>query len=78
MALIRKEILEIKEDVKYTRKTVDKLLERLDKHYKYLSDVNSSLGLKDLSAGMSNDYIKAIKYKATYIRIGSSIFGNRS
>ncbi|MDB9784536.1 YggS family pyridoxal phosphate-dependent enzyme [Pelagibacteraceae bacterium] len=49
-----------------------------DKHYKYLSDVNSSLGLKDLSAGMSNDYIKAIKYKATYIRIGSSIFGNRS
>jgi pyridoxal phosphate enzyme (YggS family) len=52
--------------------------EHQEKHYEYLSEVNSSLGLKDLSTGMSNDYLKAIKHKATYIRLGSSIFGNRS
>jgi pyridoxal phosphate enzyme (YggS family) len=52
--------------------------EHQEKHYEYLNEVNSSLGLKDLSTGMSNDYLKAIKHKATYIRLGSSIFGNRS
>ena len=32
----------------------------------------------NLSAGMSNDYLSAIKYGATHIRIGSSILGSRS
>ena len=48
-----------------------------DKYFKSLSELNTSLGLKELSIGMSADYMKAINYKATYLRIGSSIFGSR-
>ena len=33
--------------------------------------------LKELSMGMSNDYVKAINYKSTYVRIGTKIFGER-
>ena len=33
--------------------------------------------LKELSMGMSLDYLIALKYKSTYLRIGSSIFGKR-
>ena len=49
-----------------------------EKYFKSLSELNSSLGLKELSMGMSSDYIQAINYKATYLRIGSAIFGARS
>ena len=49
-----------------------------DLYFKSLYEMNISLGLKDLSMGMSSDYIKALKYKATYLRIGSSIFGKRT
>lgn len=49
-----------------------------EKHYEYLNESNSSLGLKDLSIGMSDDYLLAVKHKATFIRIGSSIFGERT
>ena len=49
-----------------------------EKYFKNLSELNYSLGLKELSMGMSSDYLAAIKYKATYVRIGSSIFGKRS
>ena len=49
-----------------------------DEYFKSISELNASLGLKDLSIGMSSDYIKAIQYKSTYLRIGSSIFGERS
>ncbi len=52
--------------------------ENTEKYFKSLSELNSSLGLKELSMGMSGDYMKAINYKATYLRIGSAIFGNRS
>ena len=45
---------------------------------KVYQELNSSLGLKELSIGMSADYMKAINYKATYLRLGSSIFGERS
>jgi len=48
-----------------------------EKYFKSLSELNASLGLKELSMGMSADYMSAIKYKATYLRIGSSIFGAR-
>ena len=47
----------------------------------YFSDMkklNESIGLKDLSIGMSSDYLDAIDYGATFVRIGSKIFGNRS
>jgi len=49
-----------------------------EKHFQSLSELNASLGLKELSMGMSSDYLSAINYKATYLRIGSSIFGQRS
>ncbi len=48
------------------------------KYFKILDDLNKSLGLKDLSMGMSSDYKDAILNNSTYVRIGSSIFGNRT
>ena len=49
-----------------------------EKYFKSLSELNASLALKELSMGMSSDYMDAIKHKATYLRIGSLIFGERS
>ena len=48
------------------------------KYFKSLNELNKSLALQDLSMGMSADYIEAIKHGATFIRVGSSIFGERS
>ena len=48
------------------------------KYFKSLSDLNKTLALPELSMGMSSDYMDAIKYGATFLRIGSSIFGSRS
>jgi len=47
-------------------------------YFKNLMDLKNNLGLRELSMGMSGDYMEAIRYEATFIRIGSSIFGNRS
>ena len=49
-----------------------------EKYFKSLNELNKSLALQDLSMGMSADYLEAIKHGATFIRIGSSIFGKRS
>ena len=49
-----------------------------DKLFNEMFQINKSLGFIDLSMGMSSDYLKAVKNLSTYIRIGSSIFGNRS
>ena len=48
------------------------------KYFKSLDYLNNTLGLKELSMGMSNDYTDAIRNNATYIRIGSAIFGSRN
>ena len=48
------------------------------KYFEEMSALNKSLNLNDLSMGMSSDYLEAINYSATYLRIGSSIFGERS
>lgn len=48
------------------------------KYFKVLNELNSSLGLKDLSMGMSADFEQAIKYNSTFVRIGSLIFGSRT
>ena len=48
------------------------------KYFKSLNELNKSLVLENLSMGMSSDYIDAIKYGATFVRLGSSIFGDRS
>jgi pyridoxal phosphate enzyme (YggS family) len=44
------------------------------KHFIKLNELNVSNGFKELSMGMSNDYIEAIQYGSTCVRIGSSIF----
>ena len=49
-----------------------------DKYFKSLNEFNKSLALEHLSMGMSADYMDAIKNGATFVRIGSSIFGSRS
>ena len=49
-----------------------------EKYFKSLNKLNKSLALQDLSMGMSADYIEAVRHGATFIRVGSSIFGERS
>jgi pyridoxal phosphate enzyme (YggS family) len=46
--------------------------------FKKMKELNNNLGLKDLSIGMSSDYLDAIEFGASFIRIGSKIFGNRN
>ena len=48
------------------------------KYFKSLNQLNNSLALENLSMGMSSDYVDAINHGATFVRIGSSIFGARS
>tara|TARA_B100000925_G_C21862707_1_gene410691 strand:- start:79 stop:738 length:660 start_codon:yes stop_codon:yes gene_type:complete len=47
-------------------------------YFKEMRELNKSLGLKELSMGMSSDFLIAAQYLSTYVRIGSSIFGHRS
>tara|TARA_Y100000768_G_C23859061_1_gene624749 strand:- start:96 stop:755 length:660 start_codon:yes stop_codon:yes gene_type:complete len=47
-------------------------------YFNEMNKINNDYGFKELSMGMSSDYLKAIEYSATYLRIGSSIFGQRS
>ena len=46
--------------------------------FKKMQNLSTSLNLKEISMGMSNDYMDALRFNATYIRVGSKIFGNRS
>ena len=46
-------------------------------YFNEMNLLNKSFGFFELSMGMSSDYIEASKNSATYVRIGSSIFGNR-
>ena len=48
-----------------------------DYFYKML-ELKNSVGLKDLSMGMSNDYLEAANCGASFLRIGSKIFGERN
>jgi pyridoxal phosphate enzyme (YggS family) len=43
-----------------------------------MNRINKSLNFSELSMGMSSDFLKAAKHFSTYVRIGSSIFGQRS
>ncbi len=47
-------------------------------YFEEMNILNKSLGFEDLSMGMSSDYLIAAKHFATYVRIGSSIFGQRN
>ena len=48
-----------------------------EKYFAEMSDLNKELNFKELSMGMSGDYLEAIRFNATYIRVGSKIFGIR-
>ena len=49
-----------------------------DIYFKELKELNDKLKLKELSMGMSSDYLKATMNSSTFLRIGSAIFGSRS
>ena len=51
--------------------------ESTEKYFKKMSQLNKEFGLKELSMGMSADYIDAINHGATFVRVGSKIFGKR-
>jgi len=46
--------------------------------FEEMNKLNKSLGFAELSMGMSSDFLLAIKHLSTFVRIGSSIFGQRS
>ena len=46
--------------------------------FKKMKEISTDIGLKELSMGMSNDYVSAVKNSSTYIRVGSKIFGERT
>ena len=49
-----------------------------EKYFKSMNELNKSLALQELSMGLSADYLKAVKHGSTFVRVGSSIFGERS
>ena len=48
-----------------------------EKYFKELKQLAGDNNLKELSMGMSNDYISAIKNGSTFVRIGSGIFSEK-
>jgi len=52
--------------------------EEPDKYFKKIKILNKKFNLSEISMGMSSDYLKAVENSSTYLRIGSSIFGQRS
>lgn len=52
--------------------------ENVKKYFETLNKLNNSLALKESSMGMSADYMEAVRNNATFLRIGSLIFGERT
>jgi len=48
-----------------------------ENYFEEMKKLNKTSGLRELSMGMSSDFLTAAKHLATYVRIGSSIFGQR-
>ena len=49
-----------------------------DKYFDEIKILSNKFNLREISMGMSSDYLKAVENSSTYLRIGSSIFGQRS
>ena len=49
-----------------------------DFYFEEMNKLNSDMGFRELSMGMSSDFLSATKHLSTYLRIGSNIFGQRS
>ena len=47
-------------------------------YFSEMKKITNILKINDISMGMSSDYLKAVEYSSTYLRIGSKIFGERS
>ena len=52
--------------------------DKTTEYFEKVSNLNSNLGFKELSMGMSADYLEAVKFNSTFLRIGSAILGERS
>ena len=50
----------------------------IENYFFEMKSLNKKINLNELSIGMSNDYLLAIKHSATYLRIGTKIFGERN
>ena len=46
--------------------------------FKDMLNLNNKINLSEISMGMTNDFLEAIEFKSTYLRIGTGIFGKRS
>ena len=46
-------------------------------YFTKMRELSNNLNLRDISMGMSNDYMEAINQGSTFIRVGSKIFGAR-
>ena len=51
--------------------------EEAEKYFKEIKILNKKLNFSEISMGMSSDYLKAVENNSTFLRIGSSIFGQR-
>ena len=49
----------------------------IQKFFLKMKNLSKKIEVKELSMGMSNDYLEAAKYGSTFLRIGSRIFGQR-
>ena len=49
-----------------------------DKYFDEIKILSNKFNLREISMGMSSDYLKAVENSSTYLRIGSSIFGERN
>ena len=82
------ELNDLKDFLDYCKKKLDLNISGLmaippndgepEKHFKIIFELNKQFNLQKLSIGMSNDYLEAIKYQASFVRIGSAIFGSRN
>ena len=48
-----------------------------ENYFKEMNKLNEKFGFSELSMGMSSDFLIAAKHFSTYLRVGSSIFGQR-
>jgi PLP dependent protein len=46
-------------------------------HFALLAKIAARTGVTELSMGMSGDFVRAIRFGATYVRVGTAIFGER-
>ena len=51
---------------------------KVSTYFSKMQQLVKNLKLKEISMGMSSDYLEAINFQTTYLRIGSKIFGERN